>query len=75
MNAMLFPPTEREATLQETRSAITAEMDRLCRATREAGECAGDGDVTAGACMGCPRHALTHINGVLDRLARTRKRA
>ena len=75
-DTMLFPPTERERVLSEVRSALTAEMDRLCRATREACECDGDGDIHAfppgGACMGCPRHAGPHITRVLDRLARGR---
>jgi hypothetical protein len=68
----LLPPTEREAVLQEVRRALSRKMDQLCRGTREAGECAGDGDTGGGACSGCPRHALWHIYDTLDTLARAR---
>jgi len=63
----LFPPTEREATLAQVRRAMTVEMNRLCRATRESYECAAE---EPGECDACPRHALPHIAGVLDELAR-----
>jgi hypothetical protein len=66
-DVMLFPPTEREATLEEVRVELAAAMAKLCAATREAEECIGG---RAGECAACPMHATPHINDVLVRIAR-----